>query len=140
MTAPTSAAVRLLLHRCGLSQTDAAAFLRNSRTGEPVESRLVRRWISGEYPVPDNHWQALLDLCTRQDRAAEEMLALIRDQGGAGPRSELTLRMARTDEEAECLGWPCVGAHIAVIRRVVEWAPKKIKVTPVYAGEDPVAP
>ena len=51
----------------------------------------------------------------------------------------MTLPMARTDEDAERLGWPCVGAHVAVIRRIVERAPEGLRVVPVYPGEDEAA-
>jgi len=35
--------------------------------------------------------------------------------------------IAVDDIEAQCLGWPCVGTHRAVIRNVVELAPEEIK-------------
>lgn len=136
----TPAAVRLMLHRCGLGQADAATLL-------GVQHRQVGRWTRGEtYPsgepiAPrDEHWQILLDLCARQDRAAVEALATIREQAKVhGPPGEVHIRMARTQEDAERLGWPCPGAHVAVIRRVVERAPKGLRIVPVHPGEDEAA-
>lgn len=131
--APGPAEVKLLLARCGLSQTDAAAYLDR-------EARLVRRWLDGSYPVPTEHWARLLDLCARQDRAAEETLALVREQAKQhGAPREVTIRLSRSQDGAAELGWPCIGAHLAVIRRVAEWAPKAITVRAVYPGESEAA-
>ena len=119
---PSPAEVRLMLARCGMSQTDAADYVGK-------DARVVRRWISGEYDIP-----------ARQDRAAAEALDLIGQQRHQlGETRTMTLPMARTDEDAERLGWPCVGAHVAVIRRIVERAPEGLRVVPVYPGEDEAA-
>jgi len=48
----------------------------------------------------------------------------------------VTIILARTPVEAQERGWPCVGEHLAVLRRVVERAPASIRIVPVYAGED----
>ena len=130
---PSPAEVRLMLARCGMSQTDAADYVGK-------DARVVRRWISGEYDIPAEHWQRREDLCARQDRAAAEALDLIGQQRHQlGETRTMTLPMARTDEDAERLGWPCVGAHVAVIRRIVERAPEGLRVVPVYPGEDEAA-
>jgi len=129
----TPAAVRLMLHRCGLSQTDAADWL-------GVEARMVRRWCAGDFPIPERRWQPLVDLCARQDRAADEALALIREKTAAlGRDGTIAIHMARTQEDADRLGWPCPGAHVAVIRRVIERAPKGLRLVPVHPGEDEAA-
>lgn len=120
---PTPAAIRLMLHRCGLSRAEAAAYV-------AAEDRTVGRWLNGSFRMPPEKWQILVDLCERQDRAAQEALALSREKlSEPGP---ISVEMARTQDEAERFGWPCVGAHIAVIRRMIEWAPKKLEFVPVY--------
>lgn len=122
-----------MLARCGLSQTDAADYLE-------VEARTVRRWIEGSFRPKEEQWQRLLDLCASQDRAAEEMLRILREQTKQhGAPHEITVRLSRTQADADRLGWPCVGAHLAVLRRVAEWAPRSVKILAVYPGEDEAA-
>lgn len=48
----------------------------------------------------------------------------------------LVLRLSRTDEEAQRLGWPCAGAHLAMIRRIVEAAP--VTVIPTFESDNNV--
>jgi len=47
---------------------------------------------------------------------------------------DIEVGIAVDDHDAQSLGWPCVGAHAAVIRRLIEILPKdiakKIKVVP----------
>lgn len=138
---PSPAELRLMLHRCGLSQTDAADYLISPRTGQPIEARQVRRWLTGDQPILDEHWQQLVDLCARQDRAADEALAEIdRLERETDSRPDtITLRLARTQDDAERLGWPCPGAHVAVVRRVVERAPQGLRIVPVHPGDDEAA-
>jgi hypothetical protein len=128
----TAAEIKLMLHRCGLSQTDAAAVT-------SARDRTVRRWLAGDDSPEPEKWQRLVDLCARQDAAADELLALARARAGGRWVAVVTLHMARTDEEAQHLGWPCAGAHVAVIRRVVERAPRRMRVVPVYGDEAPAA-
>jgi uncharacterized membrane protein YccC len=123
-----------MLHRCGLSQADAADLL-------SVNHRTLGYWLAGRMSPRPEHWQRLVDLCDRQDRAADEAIALIHQQVLDRGETEgtVTIRLARTDKEAHQLGWPSAAAHLAVLRRVVEWAPAGVTVTPVYPGEDAAA-
>jgi len=89
---------------------------------------------------PDK-WQLLVDLCARQDRAADEAVEQIKatmKEFGERP-DQIAIRVARTQEDADRLGWPCVGAHVAVVRRVMERAPTRIVIAPVYPGESDAA-
>lgn len=131
---PTPAAVKVMLHRCGLSQTEAANYVE-------VQDRTVRRWLDGSLSPGPDKWQALVDLCARQDRAADEAVEQIKTtmrEFGDRP-DQIAIRVARTQEDADRLGWPCVGAHVAVVRRVMERAPKRIVIAPVYPGESEAA-
>lgn len=134
MDSPTAAQVKVMLARCGLSQTDAADFVEK-------DARMVRRWISGELPMPVALWQLLVDLCARQDRAAEveiEKLKVSSKKSGDRPIQSLIM-LVRTQDEARWRGWPCVGAYVAVVRRIVEWAPKHITILPHYPTKRTVA-
>jgi hypothetical protein len=134
MSMPGPAEVRLLLVRCGLSHNDAADYF-------GTDVKVVRRWLDGRYEIGAERWQRLCDLCDLQDRAAEEALAQIDRtiaELGAVPGS-ITIRLARTQEDADRLGWPCPAAHHAVVRRVAEWAPEGLTIRPVYPDEDAAA-
>lgn len=127
MDSPTAAQVKVMLARCGLSQTDAADLVEK-------DARMVRRWLSGELPMPVVLWQILIDLCARQDRAAEveiEKLKARSKKSGDQPIQSLIM-VARTQDEARWRGWPCVGAYVAVVRRIIEWAPEHITILPHY--------
>lgn len=130
----TPAAVRVMLHRCGLSQTEAANYVE-------VQDRTVRRWLDGTLSPGPDKWRSLVDLCARQDRAADEAVEQIKasmKELGKRP-DQIAIRVARTQEDADVLGCPCVGAHVAVVRRVMERAPKGIAIKPVYPGESEAA-
>lgn len=121
---PTTADIQMMLHRCGLSHNDAATWLRR-------DLKVVRKWIDGRFEIPADDWQQLVGLCSRQDRAADEALT------GLGPTTRpIKLLLARTLEDAQLLGWPCAGAHMAMLRRVLERAPKGVKLVLVHPGDD----
>ncbi len=96
-------AYALILNRCGLSHTAAAAYL-------DVRPDTVSSWSSGRNAAPPGVWEQLRALYHQIDRAAAEAVQSI----GWGP-DVIELGLASTDEEARSLGWPCVGAHAAVL-------------------------
>lgn len=92
----------LLAGRCGLSHREAADFL-NARIDT------VKSWASGRNRAPDGVIAELRGLYRRIERAAAEVLALAAEQRPA----ELTLFLARSDDEARERGWPCRAAQAA---------------------------
>ncbi len=70
-------------------------------------------------------------LAQRQETAAEETLGLWEELGCP---AEIEIGLASDDHEARALGWPCVGAHAAVIRRVWELLPPDVRVIVVPRG------
>ncbi len=100
-------AFSLTLARCGLSHTAAAAYL-------DVRPDTVSSWASGRNAAPPGVWEQLRALYHQIDRTAAEALQSIR----GGP-DVIELGLASTDEEARSLGWPCVGAHAALLGLVV---------------------
>ena len=127
---PTSADVRLMLHTCGLSQTDAADFL-------GVDARIVRRWNSGYFSIPPEQWQKLEKLSAQQDRAAHEAIEEMEERYADYDHVKIPVRLTRTDEDARKLGYPCAGAHLAVVRRVAELAATKgMRIVPMHPDLD----
>lgn len=127
MDSPTAAQVKVMLARCGLSQTDAADFVGK-------DARMVRRWISGELPMPVALWQLLVNLCAQQDRAANVEIEKLKARSRKSDNQPIQslMMVVRTQDEARWRGWPCVGAHVAVVRRIIEWAPEHITILPYY--------
>lgn len=107
MTTLFSAALQGL----GLSQSEASAFL-------SVRPDTVKSWGAGRNPVPDGVWLQLHALSAAEDRAAREGAKLAAKALKDGAVIELGL--AKSTAEAQALGWPSVGAHAAVFRRMWE--------------------
>jgi len=111
---------KLLLQSCGLSISEAAVFLN-------VREPSVKDWSSDRRTVPDGIIKLLLELSDKQKNVAQKALTEIEkiiDKSGIPENLELGL--ATDDHEAQTLGWPCVGAHGAVLRRIIEMLPSKV--------------
>lgn len=100
MTTPAS----LLIDRCGLSHREAAAFL-------GVRLDTVNSWSSGRNPTPAGVIDELRGLYARIEDAAARTLALRAERGDVDAAE---LGIAGDDAEAQVLGWPCVGAQVAM--------------------------
>lgn len=99
----------LLAGACGLSHREAAAFL-------DVRIDTVKSWSAGRNPVPAGVVAQLADLAQRIIAAADEAAEHTRELIGDGDAPEaIELGVASDDHEARTLGWPCAGAHKAVI-------------------------
>ena len=104
----------LLAQVCGLSQREAAAFLN-------VRLDTVKSWSAGRNPAAADALDALAELAGKIDAAADEAV------GGLGATAVtldgdpeiIELGRAADDAEARSLGWPCVGAHRAVLALTV---------------------
>lgn len=102
----------LIRARCGLSRAEAAQVL-------DVRSDTVRSWDDGRRNAPAAVLDQLAALHRRIEHAADEALAQIDDVVERhGPAFEMALRVAGDDAEARLIGWPCVGAHQAVLGMV----------------------
>ena len=100
---------------CGLSMTEAAAFLKVS----PEKARI---WWEGGEKVPDGILSGLGDLFRYIDGKAARIyksMMLEAERTREWP-SELYLHIAADDDVARKLGFPCVAAHAAVSRRFLE--------------------
>ncbi|MGI8526748.1 MAG: hypothetical protein ACR2K5_11345 [Pseudolabrys sp.] len=117
----------LLLARCGLSQSEAAAF-------HDVRPDTVKSWSAGRNQAPPGVIAELRVLYAQIEKAADaaiaEISALMKEQKS----DEIEMGLARNDAEAQQLGMPCVGAHRAMIGMVAATVPIKIAVVPRGAG------
>lgn len=122
-----SAALRL----CGLSLREAAEFL-----GTRLDT--VKSWSSGRNQIPPGVMAELHALAARLDEAAAQAADLFVEQAEALPENEqptaVELGIAADDHEARDLGYPCVGAQMAMAARVWSLLPEDITVRLVPRG------
>lgn len=118
-----------ILRGLGLSQREAADFL-------GVRLDTIKGYSSPARPQrpPAGILAELHALAERQEAAAEEALEVWEE---AGSPDEIEIGLASDDHEARALGWPCVGAHLAVIRRMWELLPPGVRVIVVPRGSTP---
>ena len=109
----------LLLTLSGLSQREAAAFLRLSPTSIDKMSR-------GHRAAPPGVLAEMCALIARQQAAADEALDIIEE---ARP-PEVEIGFPADDHEANVLGWPCVSAWQAMAARVVAEASVPVRLVP----------
>jgi hypothetical protein len=69
--------------------------------------------------VPPGVWEQLRALYHQIERTAAETLQSIYSVAVQLAPDVIELGLASTDEEARSLGWPCVGAHAALLGLVV---------------------
>jgi len=110
-------AIRALNALAGLSIRESAAFL-------DARVDTVEAWSRGKNPTPPGVIDELRTLIAKQEAAAAAALAAIPSPSPDG----IELRLASDDVEAQALGWPCVGAHRAVLARVAAGAHKGVRV------------
>ena len=109
----------ILMNLAGLSQREAAAFLKVSPSSVDKMARGVRN-------APDGVIDDLRDLIDKQETAADEALALIDEQDA----DEIELGYPTDDHEAQSLGWPCVGAWKAMAARVIAGCDIQVRLVP----------
>lgn len=118
---------------CGLSNREAAEFF-------GVSPSSIDKWrLSTRNPPPRGALEALADLHARQRKAAEAMFKIVQQQVKAhGADGSIDLGFCSDDAEAQSLGWPCVGAHRAVLAMVAAAViPLGIEVDFVPRGSTP---
>ena len=127
MTTPFS----LLLQISGLSHREAADFL-------AVRLDTVKSWSSGRNRCPDGAIKDMRGLIAGQRQAANEALAQIDElirQHDAPDAIELGEPV--DDDDAQTIGWPCVGAWQGMAARVVAGAPAGAVFAIVPRGSTP---
>ena len=109
----------LLLTLSGLSQREAAAFLRLSATSIDKMSR-------GTRATPGGVIVEMRALIARQQAAADEAL----DQIDRLAPPEVEIGYPADDHEAQALGWPCVSAWQAMAARIVAEVNVPVRLVP----------
>ena len=106
---------KLSCQSCGLSLEEAASFLK-------VRPEMAAAWWNGTEPTIDGILSDLHELYKSIDFAAETILDAMRDEADKTNEwpNEIRIEVAVNDQEAKKLGWPCVAAHAAVGRRLLE--------------------
>lgn len=115
-------ALRLALDACGLSQREAAELL-------GVRTDTVDKAARGKSATPAGWIRQLRELHAAQRASANETLKIISRQVAIAGPGEIELGFCADDTEARSLGFPCVGAHSAVLRMVWESLPDACAVT-----------
>jgi hypothetical protein len=107
----------LLCRLCGLSLREAADHL-------GVRPDTAKSWSSGRREAPAAILQELRNLARKIEIAAERELTSVLAQKAA----ELILSYIEDDAMATAWGLPCIGAHAAMLARVVVALPQDAKI------------
>lgn len=81
-----------------------------------VRPDTMKAWCAGKNPTPPGILAELRALHARIERAAAEALATLSE---APPDAVIELGHAADDHEAQSLGWPGLGAQLAMLGIVV---------------------
>jgi hypothetical protein len=111
----------LLADRCGLSHREAAEL-------HGVRLDTVKSWSAGRNRAPDGVIAELRNLYASIERAAAEAGEIIRSK--APPDAPIELGLSADDYEARLLGWPCVGAHAAVLGIIAAHVLRPVVIVP----------
>lgn len=98
----------LLVDRCGLSQREAADFLK-------VSPSAVDKMARGVRATPDGIVDELADLYLRISLTAEEIMQMVAglEKKGVDPEDRIVVTM--TDAQAKKRGWPCAAPANAAV-------------------------
>lgn len=111
---------RVLMNLAGLSQREAAAFL-------DISPSAVDKMSRGTRATPAGIVGDLRELIDRQEEAADNALDLIESRDDA---VEIEIGYPTDDNEAQSLGWPCVGAWSAMAARVIAAIDRPVRLVP----------
>jgi hypothetical protein len=123
-----------LLERCGLSQREAAEFLK-------VRIDTVKSWSSGRNPVKPSIIIELRALYRDIERAGEDLAVLLGAILKRKPREFIQVGLAHDDEDARVCGFPCVGSNFAAVGIALTRLPDNVEVqlVPRQRGAIPTA-
>jgi hypothetical protein len=109
---------------CGLSHRESADFL-----GTRIDT--VKSWSTGRNAAPQGVIAELRSLHRKITLAAQETIRDVEKLSvERAPLDAIELGLASDDHEARSLGWPCVGAHAAMVGIVAARLDVPIRVVP----------
>jgi len=117
---------KLLNNLAGLSNREASNFF-------SVHRDTVKAWSSGKNTAPAEVLEELRGLIEKIDRAAGQIVDFINRSGAI----DVELGYYVDDHKAQSLGLPGVGAHNAILARVIAELPDDIKINLVPRGSTP---
>lgn len=117
-------AFSLLLSLSSLSHREAAELL-------CVRIDTIKSWSSGRNRCPDGALADMRDLIVKQERSAAEGLSQIARLAAEDRAPDLVeLGEPIDDDDAQSMGWPCVGAWRGMAARVVADAAVPVSIVP----------
>jgi len=124
--------IKLLIQLAGLSNREASKVLN-------IRPDTVNSWSSGRNPAPAGAIEEMRVLVDEIDIAADEAVKQIQmmSQRANIKEMEVELGYCLDHKEAHDLGWPAVGAHNAMLARVIHQAPDAVKIKIVPRGSTP---
>lgn len=127
MTTPFS----LLLSLSGLSHREAADYMH-------VRLDTVKSWASGRNQCPHGAIADMRRLIAQQERTAAETLAQIAQlETDHGSPDAVELGEPIDDDDAQSIGWPCLGAWRGMAARVVRASQRGATIQIVPRGSTP---
>lgn len=118
--------LKLMAQSCGLTLRETVEYL-------GTKPDTTKSWWVGRRKPPEIVLERLTELAVKQDMAAQQALV---DMGLVTPKSDpVTLPFCGSDSAAQRLGWPCLNAYRAVIRRIVEKMPPTLATKLVLVAE-----
>ena len=125
---------KMLRSLAGLSQREASDFL-------SVRLETIKAWETGrKSQAPASVLTELRDLIDLIDQGADNALDVILEKierTAGSDKAIIELGYCVDDHEAQSLGLPCVGAHNALLARVIAGAPDNVTIELVPRGSTP---
>lgn len=103
----------------GLSLAETADYLK-------VSQKNVERWVDGVREPPEGVIKEMSELVTLQTNAVERQLSFIKTHGV----KQAEIGYPVDDEEANSMGWPCIGAVKVVLGRIIAGSDASITLSP----------
>ncbi|MCV6548541.1 MAG: hypothetical protein OIF56_14885 [Cohaesibacter sp.] len=115
-----------ILSISSLSQREAANFL-------AVSTSIVDKWSRGVRTPRPEVIREMTNLVQKQQETARQMLKIVNEN----EMEAIELGFPTNDHEAQCLGWPCVGAWKGMAGRFIADCTKPVNLVP--RGSTPAA-
>ena len=103
----------------GLSLFETADYLN-------VSQKNVERWVDGVREPPEGVIKEMAELVALQTKAVDRQLSFMKTNGV----KQAEIGYPVDDEEANSMGWPCIGAVKVVLGRIIAGSEASITLSP----------